>query len=164
MSIAIVPGSYDPITVGHLDLIKRALALCDEVVVAVMNNDQKTYMFTMEERTHLAMLATADIPCVRVVADAGMLVDLFDRLGADMIIKGVRNEMDRRYEEEMAAYNLAHNPRAKTVLLEASEALEGISSTLTRKKLEAREDPAELLPPTVVKWIEENKSDSKRRA
>ena len=155
MSIALVPGSYDPITKGHLDIIKRALALCDEVVVAVMNNDQKTYMFTMEERTHLVALATADIPRVRVIADAGMLVDLVDRLGADMIVKGVRNEVDRRYEEQMAAYNLAHNPRAKTVLLEASESLEGISSTLTRSRIEAGENLTELLPPAVIDWIEQ---------
>ena len=155
MSIALVPGSYDPITKGHLDIIKRALALCDEVVVAVMNNDQKTYMFTMEERTHLVALATADIPRVRVIADAGMLVDLVDRLGADMIVKGVRNEVDRRYEEQMAAYNLSHNPRAKTVLLEASESLEGISSTLTRKRIEAGENLTELLPPAVIAWIEQ---------
>lgn len=155
MSIALVPGSYDPITKGHLDIIKRALALCDEVVVAVMNNDQKTYMFTMEERTHLAVLATADIPRVRVIADAGMLVDLVDRLGADMIVKGVRNEVDRRYEEQMAAYNLSHNPRAKTVLLEANESLEGISSTLTRKRIEAGENLTELLPPAVIDWIEQ---------
>lgn len=155
MSIAIVPGSYDPITKGHLDVIGRALGLCDEVVVAVMNNDQKTYMFTMEERTHLAALATKDLPRVRVVADSGMLVDLVDRLGADMIVKGVRNEVDRRYEEEMAAYNLAHNPRAKTVLLEASEALEGVSSTLTRKRIEAGEDLSDLLPSAVIDWIKE---------
>lgn len=155
MSIAIVPGSYDPITKGHLDIIRRALALCDEVVVAVMNNDQKTYMFSMEERAHLATLATKDMPHVRVVADSGMLVDLVDRLGANMIVKGVRNEVDRCYEEKMAAYNFAHNPRAKTVFLEADEVLEGVSSTLTRKRLEAGEDVADLLPPAVIAWIKE---------
>ncbi len=153
MSIALLPGSYDPITLGHLDVIERALALYDEVVVAVMNNDQKTYLFDIDERAHLASLATSELSRVRVVKDEGMLVDLFDRLGADVIVKGVRNEKDRLYEEEMAAYNLLKNPRAKTVFLQASDALECVSSTLARERMEREQDLSAILPIAVVEYL-----------
>ena len=115
MSTAILPGSYDPITLGHLDIIKRATALYDNVIVAVMNNDAKTYLLDMGQRELLASLAIEGLSGVTVVSDDGMLVDLFDRVGADVILKGIRNERDRAYEEKMAAYNLAKNPRAVTV-------------------------------------------------
>ena len=153
MRIAIVPGSFDPITVGHLDIVRRALLLADEVVVAVMNNDAKIYTFDMKTRERLARLAVRDLTRVRVVADRGMLVDLFDRLGADVIVKGVRNDTDRVYEEKMAAYNLAHNPRARTLLLEADEKWSDLSSTRVRALLAAGKCPRELVPPAVAEAL-----------
>jgi len=153
MSIAIVPGSFDPITCGHLDIIKRALDVADEVVVAVMNNDAKTYTFDMETRAALARLAVAELDGVRVVADSGMLVDLFDRLDADVIVKGVRNEVDRAYEESMAAYNLAHNPRAKTLLLDADPHLSDLSSTRVRTALATGICPRVLEPEAVAQAL-----------
>ena len=153
MSLALLPGSYDPITLGHLDIVKRACLSYDEVVVAVMNNAAKSYMFSMQERAEMAARATADLPRVRVVADSGMLVDLFDRLSADVIVKGVRNEVDLAYEQEMADYNLAHNPRAKTVFLQADANLTDLSSTRVRALLEKGEAPAGLLPPAVLAYL-----------
>ena len=153
MSLAIVPGSFDPITEGHLDIITRAAERYGEVVVAVMNNDAKTYLFSMAERGEMAELATAALPSVRVVCDSGMLVDLFDRLGADAIVKGVRNETDRAYELQMAAYNKGKNPRAETVLLEASEGKAHLSSTLVRKSLVGGKLPEEGLPRAVVAYL-----------
>ncbi len=153
MSIAIVPGSYDPITLGHLDIVKRALLQYDEVVLAVMNNDAKLYMFDMAARAEMARRATCDLARVRVVADSGMLVDLFDRVGADAIVKGVRNEKDLAYEQEMAAYNLAKNPRAKTVLLEAASELSDLSSTRVRTFLKEGKIPTGLLPQGVIEYL-----------
>lgn len=153
MSIAIVPGSYDPITKGHLDIVRRALLDYDEVVLAVMNNAAKEYMFNMSERAEMARRATCDLAHVRVVTDSGMLVDLFDRVGATVIVKGVRNEQDRAYEEEMAAYNLAKNPRAKTVLMEASSELSSLSSTRVRALLQAGTVPVGLLPEGVIAYL-----------
>ena len=155
MSIALLPGSYDPITVGHLDMIARAAAAFDEVVVAVMNNAAKTYRFTMAERAELARVATAEMPTVRVVADAGMLVDLFDTVGADVIVKGVRNETDRAYENEMAAYNLAKNPRARTELWQAADDFEDISSTGVRDAMEKGLPLQDLLPAPVLARLRE---------
>ena len=153
MSVAILPGSYDPITLGHLDIIRRAAVQYDEVVVAVMNNATKRYTFDMGERAEMARLATANIPGVRVVADDGMLVDLFDRLGATVIVKGVRNEKDRAYEEEMAAYNLSKNPRAKTVLLDADARFSDISSTRVRRLLLDGMTPKDLLPGEIIEYL-----------
>lgn len=154
MSIALLPGSYDPITLGHLDIVKRACSFYDEVVVAVMNNDAKSYMFDICERAEMARRATADMPQVRVVADEGVLVDLFDRLGADVIVKGVRNEADLAYEQEMAAYNLARNPRAKTVFLDAATPYADLSSTRVRAMLREGETPNGLLSAAVISYLD----------
>ena len=153
MSHALIPGSFDPMTLGHLDIVKRALAEYDRVTVAVMINESKTYAHTIEERAEMVRLTVAGLPRVNVVTDRGMLVDLFDRLGADVIVKGVRNEKDRVYEENMAAYNLSKNPRAKTVLYEAEAARDDLSSTLVREKLAKGERPEGLLAPAVLDFL-----------
>ena len=80
MSLAIIPGSFDPMTLGHLDLVKRALSMYDEVVVAVMINPKKQYRHTLEERAEIARLTVGDLEHVRVVVSEGLLVDLFDPL------------------------------------------------------------------------------------
>ncbi|MBQ8340653.1 MAG: pantetheine-phosphate adenylyltransferase [Clostridia bacterium] len=161
MSRAILPGSYDPITLGHLDIVKRAAAHYDEVVVAVMNNDAKTYMFPMAERTRMVTLATAELPRVRVVSSEGLLIDLFDREEADVIVKGVRNCADRAYEEKMAAWNLEHNPRAKTVFMQAADDFETVSSTVVREALLKGEWPAGLLPAPVLTYLRDQKNAAK---
>ena len=153
MSIALIPGSFDPITVGHLDLIKRALALYDEVVVAVMINQQKSYDYTLQQRTEMAALAVRELDRVRVVSSDGLLVDLFDKVGADVIVKGIRNDEDRIYEEEMSAWNLAHNPRAKTIFLQAADDFEHIHSTKVRELIHAGEKPDAFVVPSVAAYI-----------
>ena len=153
MSHALIPGSFDPMTLGHLNIVKRACAEYDKVTVAVMINESKQYAHTIEERAEMARLTVADLPQVQVLVDRGMLVDLFDRIGADAIVKGVRNEKDRVYEEEMAGFNLARNPRAKTVLYEADPALGDLSSTLVREMLEKGECPDGLLAPAVLEYL-----------
>ena len=153
MSLALIPGSFDPMTIGHLDIVKRALSLYDEVVVAVMVNDKKTYTHTLEQRKQMAELTVRGLDRVRVIASEGMLIDLFDELGADVIVKGIRNEKDRAYEEEMAAWNLAHNPRAKTVFLQAADDYEQVSSTDVREHLRAGKRPEHLVVPAVMDFL-----------
>ena len=135
MSLAILPGSYDPMTLGHLDVVIRALEDYDEVVVAVMVNPKKQTMFDMETRVGIAQRTVAHLPRVRVIADTGMLIDLFDRLGADAVCKGYRNQTDYDYEMEMAAWNAEHNPRFRTVLYEAKDEHVTFSSTEARRLL-----------------------------
>ena len=148
--IAIVPGSFDPITLGHVDIVKRAAELYDRVVLAVMINRDKRYLFTLEQRTRFAEAAVGEISNVTVISSEGMLWELARDLGACALVKGYRNETDLAYEKVMADYNREHYPAAETVLLPADERLFGISSTLVRDKLAHGEDLHGLLPQTVI--------------
>lgn len=153
MSLALIPGSFDPMTVGHLDIVKRTLALYDEVVVAVLVNPDKKYAHTLEERAEMARLTVAGLDRVRVVSSEGMLVDLFDQLGADVIVKGIRNDRDRVYEENMAEANLALNPRAATIFLQAADDYESVNSTNVRELVRIGKSPDQLVVPAVVDYL-----------
>ena len=153
MTHALIPGSFDPMTKGHLDIIKRARAYYDKVTVAVLINESKTYLLSLEERTKLARLTLQDYPDVEVMSDTGLLVDVFDRVGADVIVKGVRNEVDRAYEENMAAYNLERNPKAKTVLWEAADDYEDLSSTKVREMIKNGEPLDEVIAPSALSYL-----------
>ena len=155
MSLAIVPGSYDPMTLGHLDVVRRALTDYDEVVVAVMVNASKVTRFDMETRVAIARATVGELENVRVISDTGLLVDLFDRLGADAVCKGYRNETDLAYERKMDEWNRAHHPRFKTVLYPASEGHETLSSTVVRAALEANELPEGWVHPRAEALIRE---------
>lgn len=168
MTTALVPGSFDPITRGHLDVIHRAASIFSRVVVAVMYNDMtkyvpgaavKQYRFTQSERAELVTLACADLPNVEVVTDGGLLIDLFERVGADVIVKGLRDETDYRYEQTHALWNRAHDPRAETLYMPTDPALSEVSSTRVRAELAAGRVPDELLPPIVAERIRENHRD-----
>lgn len=152
-AVGIVPGSFDPITKGHVDIVRRAAELCDEVVVAVMINSSKQYMFTIEQRERIAQRALLELDGVKVISSDGMLWMLARDLGAEAIIKGVRNETDRAYELEMAKYNEEHYPPAKTVLLEADSALVDISSTLARKRMDDLDGLDDVLPKGAIDEI-----------
>ncbi len=136
MSLAIIPGSFDPMTLGHLDLIRAAAARYDEVVVAVMVNDKKQYLFDMSERIQMAEHTVKGLKNVRVIGDCGMLIDLFDRLEATVVFKSYRNEADLAYEREMADWNAAHNPRFVTELIQSEGERAALSSTEVRTALQ----------------------------
>ena len=102
MKTALYPGSFDPVTVGHMDMISRAAKLCDTLIVAVMHNPDKRGAMRVESRVKALCEATAHIPNVRVISSRAMLVDLVDELGADLIVKGIRNEADYAYEQHHA--------------------------------------------------------------
>lgn len=152
-TIAIVPGSFDPITVGHLDIISRAIQSFDEVIVAVMINDSKKYMFDIEERTEIVRAAVAEFEGVSVISSEGMLWQLCRDLEVDAIVKGYRNQVDYEYEMLMAEYNEEHCPSAKTVLLKSDPSLDHISSTLVRQKILGKADLEGLVPFSVIKKI-----------
>lgn len=146
--VALIPGSYDPITQGHVNIIERAARIADRVYVAVMNNDSakhssvlssKTYMFSMDERVELAKLSLSHIGNVEVVSSCGMLIDLFDELSADVIIKGIRTSADLEYEMIHAKWNKEHNPRLETLFLPADDSLKSVSSTLVREYIKNRD-------------------------
>ena len=162
MSRAIIPGSFDPMTLGHRQMIAAAADIFDEVVVLIMHNDMtkyvkdakvKEYLFDTEARVEIARLTCEDIPGVRVETRGGLLIDAFDRLEGDVIVKGVRNEADFAYEQIHAAWNLAHNPRARTLYLPSDPAFAHVSSTLARERLARGEDVSDIIAPKALAWI-----------
>ena len=157
MSLVIVPGSFDPMTLGHLDVVRYASQHYDEVVVAVMINADKSYLFDSATRAEIARRTVSDLPNVRVIEDDGMLIDLYDRLGADAVCKGYRNERDLAYENRMAEWNLAHNPRFHTELIKSGGKYASLSSTDVRDNLEKGESIAQLVHPAALPLINQER-------
>lgn len=133
MTIAIFPGTFDPITRGHSDLIKRAAKLFDEVIVAVTNNQSKNSLFDSEERVKLAKTILHDLNNVSVISFSGLLVDLAKKKNADVIIRGVRSNGDFEYELQMTQANSTLAPEIETVYLTPSPNLRFVASSLVRE-------------------------------
>ncbi|MBQ8610894.1 MAG: pantetheine-phosphate adenylyltransferase [Oscillospiraceae bacterium] len=146
MRRAICPGSYDPVTVGHLDIIRRAAALFDEVVVLVAVNSSKKTMFTVQQRVQMLRAAVADIPGVCVESSDGLLAEYARSCGACALVKGVRSAQDLDYEQPMAHANRYLEPGLETVLLPAAPAVSWISSTIVREMLRYQQDISEMVP------------------
>lgn len=152
---AILPGSYDPITVGHLDIIRRASKLFDRVYVAVMINAKKNYTFDIYTRYKMAQEACANIENATVVSDTGYLVKLAERLGCQVIVKGIRSLTDFEYESEMAKINHSMSPDIETIFLPCKEDYSEISSTAVKQAIAngEREKAEKMLPAPVCKIV-----------
>lgn len=133
MKIGIYPGSFDPITNGHLDIIERASKICDEVIVAVLKNPGKNPLFTLEERVDLIKKVVQDFPNVKVECFSGLLVDYVMHHDAKVIIKGLRAVSDFEYEFQMALMNRKLAPEVETVFLMASSKHSYLSSSLVKE-------------------------------
>ncbi len=133
MRICVVPGSFDPFTLGHLDIVRRASVLFDRVYVAVMVNGQKRGLFDLEQRRRIAEVSCAELDNVEVIASEGLLYELCEQLGACAIVKGVRSVTDYGYECELADINRHLSPSLETVWLAARPELGYISSTCVRE-------------------------------
>lgn len=153
MSRVIIPGSFDPMTMGHRDLVEKALKRHDEVIVAVMINPSKRYLFDMQTRLEIAKLTVADLPNVSVVAEKGLLIDLFDRLDASAVCKGWRNAKDYDYEIRMADWNREHNPRFRTELIRSRGEFADLSSTEVRAALAEGRAPEGWVHPNALSLI-----------
>ncbi len=153
--IAIVPGSFDPITKGHIEIIKEAAKRYDRVYVAVMINDQKKYMFDLQQRKMLVQVSVSDIKNVSVIASEGWLWSLAKELGACAIVKGYRNDIDLEYEQKMAKFNEEKYPDGKTVLIKASVDFEKLSSTVVRQRIINKEGLEGYISDNAIKLINE---------
>ncbi len=131
MTIAVCPGSFDPITLGHLDVIRRGSALVDEVVVAVASNAGKQPLLSLDERVELARRAVAGLRGVRVEAVSGLLVEYCRRIGATVLLKGLRNGADYDAELPMALMN-RHLTGIETMFLPADRSVAHIASSLVK--------------------------------
>ena len=131
--IALLPGSFDPVTLGHLDLVIRAATLFDEVVVAVLENSSKQPWFSAEGRVLMVQREMAALKNVRVVRFSGLLVELAEKEGAEVVVRGVRGGSDLEYETLMARMNAHLRPGLDTVFLPSSPNLTHIASRLVRE-------------------------------
>ena len=152
MSSVILPGSYDPITLGHLAIIERAAMEYDEVYVVAFVNPSKKYTFSVDEKVAMLMLATDHLPNVLVSYSDGLVIDYMRDHGIDKIVKGYRNETDLEYEKIQAEWNKAHGGYDTELWLCESEK-SGISSTLARKMIADGDDLSEILPLSVIEYI-----------
>ncbi len=148
----ILPGSYDPVTIGHLDLIRRAAEQHDEVYAVIFVNPEKTYTFSLDDRMRMLMLATDELDNVLVSYSNGMVVDYMREHDIDKIIKGYRNDTDLEYEKKQADFNLAYGGY-ETELVKCREGLESVSSTEVRRRILCGEDISDLVPESVADYI-----------
>ena len=132
--IGVYPGTFDPVTLGHMDIIRRGAKLVDRLVIGVTTNPSKSPMFTIEERMATVRREVADVDGdIEVVAFDSLLMDFAERHGAKVIVRGLRAVADFKYEYQMAGMNQQINPRVETVFLMADVALQPIASRLVKE-------------------------------
>ncbi len=147
--VAIYPGSFDPITNGHLDLVERGSALFDKLLVAILRNQEKEALFTVEERIEMLNEVVRGFANVEVASFDGLLVDYAAHCGASVILRGIRAVSDYEYELQMALMNRRLRPEIETVFLMAGEAHSFISSRLVKEVIGLGGNIADLVPPSV---------------
>ncbi|MBR5310277.1 MAG: pantetheine-phosphate adenylyltransferase [Oscillospiraceae bacterium] len=154
MKKAVCPGSFDPITNGHVDIIKRASELFDEVTVLVVTNPDKKCIFSPEERCALIKKATENIPGIKVDCFSGLLADYVRKNEVCAIVKGIRSSSDFEYEFQMALANRSLAPSAETVFITADPQNMYVSSSLIRQIAAFGGDVSDFVPKNIVEEIE----------
>ena len=151
----IYPGSFDPVTFGHLDIIRRSAGLVDELIVGVLNNKAKSPLFSVKERVRMLNEVTKDMPNVRIVPFEGLLVDFARRSGASVVIRGLRAITDFEYELQMAQTNYKMEPEIETIFLTTSLDYSYLSSTTVKEVAAFGGDISQFVPEIVEKRVRE---------
>jgi pantetheine-phosphate adenylyltransferase len=151
--LAVLPGSFDPITNGHLDIIARSLSIFDQVVVAILVNLEKSPLFAVEERVAIIREIYRNEPRVRVDTFSGLLVHYAEALGAQVIVRGLRAISDFEYEFKMALMNRRLSPRLETVFMMPAEGYSYVSSRLVKEVFQLGGKVSELVPPLVERRL-----------
>lgn len=149
MRKAVFPGSFDPITNGHFDIIKRGVSLFDEVIVAIGVNAEKKYMFSLEDRKRFIEEAFKDEPKVKVITYSGLTIDLCKKENAEFILRGLRNPADFEFEKAIAHTNRVLS-KIETVFLLTAAGTSFISSSIVRDVLRNGGDISQLVPESVL--------------
>ena len=161
-SIAIYPGSFDPVTNGHLDLIERGEKMFDSIIVAVLKNAEKEPLFSVPERIEMLRESTKKWPSVEVDIFQGLLVDYARKKGAGVILRGIRAISDYEYELQMALMNRKLEPRLETVFMLPGESYSYLSSKLVREIARLGGALTGLVPPAVEARLLEKLSEQKQ--
>lgn len=154
-NLAICPGSFDPITNGHLDIITRGSKIFDHVIVTVFNNQSKTPLFTVEERLELIRESVAHLPNVSVDSSDHLLMDYAKEKKADVVIRGLRAVSDFEYEMQITSMNRKLNPEVETLFMMTNNQYSFLSSSMVKEAAEYDGNVTDLVPKPVVKALKE---------
>ena len=159
---AIYPGSFDPVTLGHLDIIKRSASMVDELIVGVLNNKAKSPLFSVEERVKMLEEVTKELPNVKVIPFAGLLVDFARQTEAKMIIRGLRAITDFEYELQMSQMNRKLEENVETVFLTTNLEYSYLSSSMVKEVAAFGGDISQLVPALVADRVNEKITEKRR--
>ena len=161
MKRAIYPGSFDPLTLGHLDMIERSAKIVDELVIGVLNNSAKNSLFSLDERVSMIKEMTESMPNVTVASFDGLLVDYMKEINATIIVRGLRAVTDFEYELQMAQTNRVIAPEIDTIFLTTNLKYSYLSSSIVKEIAEFNGDIKEFLHPIVVERVKEKLEEMK---
>ncbi len=162
MKRAIYPGSFDPLTLGHMDIIVRSARIVDELVVGVLNNSAKNSLFSLEERVSMIKEMTADIPNLSVASFDGLLVDYMKEINATIIVRGLRAVTDFEYELQIAQTNHVENPDVETIFLTTSLQYSYLSSTIVKEFASYGGDISKFVPERFIDRIYQKYGHSRK--
>lgn len=162
MRKAIYPGSFDPVTYGHMDIITRAAKIVDELVVGVLHNSAKNSLFSLEERVSMITEMTTDIPNVTVAYFDGLLVDYMNEIGATIIVRGLRAVTDFDYELQIAQANHVQNEAIETIFLTADLRYSYLSSTIVKEFASYGGDISKFVPECFIERIYQKYKDQEQ--
>ena len=161
MKRAIYPGSFDPLTLGHLDMIERSAKIVDELVIGVLNNSAKNSLFSLDERVSMIKEMTESMPNVTVATFDGLLVDYMKEINATIIVRGLRAVTDFEYELQIAQTNHVENPEVETIFLTTSLQYSYLSSTIVKEFASYGGDISKFVPARFIDRIYEKYHISK---
>jgi pantetheine-phosphate adenylyltransferase len=153
MKKAVYPGTFDPLTMGHLDILKRGAMLFDEVILAVAKSEKKQTLFSVEERTEMARKSAADIPNIRVVPFSCLLANFMKKIDSNIVIRGLRAVSDFEYELQLALMNRKLDPELDTVFLMPTQSYIFLSSSMVREIASLGGDVSKFVPAPVYEML-----------
>lgn len=151
MKIAVFPGSFDPITIGHVDIVKRSIPLFDKIIVAIGVNTQKKYLFSLEQRTEWIKEVFKDYPTIEVSSYNGLTINYCKEIGAQYLLRGIRSASDFEYEKTIAHLNHTMESQIETILMLSPPEYSSISSTIVREIILGKGDVSKFVPKEIVK-------------
>ena len=160
--ICVYAGSFDPVTLGHLDIIKRSASMVDELIVGVLNNKAKSPLFSVEERVTMLDEVTKELPNVKVIPFAGLLVDFARQTDSKMIIRGLRAITDFEYELQMSQMNRKLEENVETVFLTTNLEYSYLSSSMVKEVAAFGGDISQLVPAFVADRVNEKMKEKRR--